>query len=391
MGRGGAMKVETFSFTEADGWSVSTFPTVDNAENALVLVFASPEFVDNDKPFKVLSDQYSDVLIAGCSTSGEIYEDQVLDNSIVVAVIEFERTKLGFASFPVDAVRESFKAGEYLANQLNAPDLKSVILLSDGIEVNGSQLVYGINSILDDATVVTGGLAGDGYRFSETWTVQEGKIVPQMVLGIGLYGSSIVTGYGAEGGWDIFGTERIVTKSEGNIVYEIDHQPALALYKEYLGNRVAELPSAALLFPLSIRKSSNKQAASGANFIVRTILSIDEEEQSVKFAGDIEEGSNVQLMKANFDRLVLGAAHAAELATLDFSCSGDMLSIAISCVGRRLVLGDRTEEELEAVIQKLPISCKQIGFYSYGEISPRGVGYCDLHNQTMTLILIGER
>ena len=388
------MKVETFFYNETEGWSVSTFPTVsrgDAAGRVLVLVFASPYYKDHQKPLKELLQQYPDATMAGCSTSGEILNNRVMDDSIVVAVIEFEKTTIKMIGVPVVKPDKSFSVGEYLGEQLQSNDLKSVILFSDGVKVNGSQLVCGVNSALPETIVVAGGLAGDGGRFKQTWVIQQGEILPDHVLGIGFYGDSIIIGCGAEGGWDIFGQERTVTRSDKNVVYSIDDQPALALYKQYLGDRVSELPAAALLFPLAIRKESDDDAEKGGRFLVRTILAVNEEDQSMMFAGDIEEGSKVQLMKTNYTGLVLGASEAAKQAGKDFSIPSDILSIAVSCVGRRLVLGERTDEELEAVVDILPEKTHQIGFYSYGEISPHGVGYCDLHNQTMTLILIGER
>src|SRR5262249_16881694 len=94
---------------------------------------------------------------------------------------------------------------------------------------------------------------------------------------------------------------------------------------------------------------------------------------------------------ANFDRLITGASDAA-LMTRKTGGTGESakLGIAISCVGRRLVLGERTEEELEATAEVLPKHSVQVGFYSYGEISPYASGRCDLHNQTMTITVMGE-
>ena len=123
---------------------------------------------------------------------------------------------------------------------------------------------------------------------------------------------------------------------------------------------------------------------------MRTILAIDERKQSITFAGDIPEGRLVRLMRANFDQLVDGAATAAETVDLSEFRNGPALCIAISCVGRRLVLGPRVEEEIEVVIEGLPNEVRQIGYYSYGEISPLASGRCDLHNQTMTLTVIWE-
>ena len=162
-------------------------------------------------------------------------------------------------------------------------------------------------------------------------------------------------------------------------------QPALQLYKKYLGDRAEGLPATGLLFPLSISSDDANEEN-----VVRTILAVDEKNNSITFAGDIPQGSRVQLMRANFDRLIDGAADAAGAIDVSEYKSGPLLSIAISCVGRRLVLGPRTEEEIDAALNSMPEGTKQIGFYSYGEISPLANGRCDLHNQTMTLTSLWE-
>jgi hypothetical protein len=240
-------------------------------------------------------------------------------------------------------------------------------------------------SLLPRGVTVTGGLAGDGDRFQSTWTVCDSKPIARSICAVGLYGDKIRIGHGSKGGWDLFGPERRVTRSRGNVLFEIDRRPALALYKEYLGERAAGLPATGLLFPLALRRDSNDQ-----HQLVRTILAVDEKDQSMTFAGDVPEGSLVQLMRANFDRLIEGASLAAAMAGEDTPEPNDVLAIAISCVGRRLVLGERAEEEVEAVLGSLPKGARQVGFYSYGEISPIVGGNCDLHNQTMTLTTIRE-
>jgi hypothetical protein len=251
--------------------------------------------------------------------------------------------------------------------------------------VNGSELVRGLNSKVSPSVVVTGGLAGDGDRFRRTWVLEDRRPQTGFVTAVGFYGDRIQIGHGSKGGWDRFGPERCVTRSKGNILFELDGRPALHLYKEYLGDRAAGLPATGLLFPLALRAN-----ASDAKSLVRTILAVDEREQSLTFAGDIPEGAFAQLMKANFDRLVQGASEAASSTKLSTDGGPCTLAIAISCVGRRLVLGERTEEEIEATLDVLPKGTRQIGFYSYGELSPFTTGTCDLHNQTMTLTTLSE-
>lgn len=376
------MKLETFRFSEGT-WSVPSFPPFDSL-HTLVLVFGAPEFLDQPQPFEQLAGAYPQAHMVGCSSAGEIFGTEVFDGTLAVAVAKFESGNVEEAFWPISASGESFAAGEGVAKRLQKDDLAAVLVLSEGVRVNGSELVRGLNSVLPDSVIVTGGLAGDADRFQRTWVIQDGRPVTGGISAIGLYGDRVRVGHGSKGGWDNFGPERTVTRAEGNVVFELDGQPALELYKRYLGERAQDLPSAGLLFPLALRPEGEEDKS-----IVRTILAVDEERQSMTFAGDVPQGVRAQLMKANFDRLVQGASDAATMA-LGNAAGEDTLCVAISCVGRRLVLGERTEEETEATLDVLPVGTKQIGFYSYGEISPYTSGHCDLHNQTMTLTTISE-
>ncbi len=378
------MFLETFSYRPVSGWSQPAFPPA-TGKNTLIIAFGAPELIDQPAPFDELRRVYPEANFLGCSTAGEIDGAEVNDGTLVVAVASFADTALKTISAPIASASESRRTGEALAAQLDPAGLRAVFVLSDGLHVNGSELVKGLNSGLPSGTVVTGGLAGDGDRFQRTWVIQDGRPATHVVTAVGFYGSRLRVTHGSRGGWDTFGPERHVTRSEGNVLYELDGKPALALYKEYLGERAAGLPATGLLFPLAIREQEGDRKQ-----IVRTILAVDEARQSMTFAGDIPEGYLAQLMKANFDRLVGGAHDAAMLAQGSERATGPVLALAISCVGRRLVLGERIEEETEATLENLPRGTRQIGFYSYGEISPYTSGSCELHNQTMTLTTYAE-
>lgn len=324
----------------------------------------------------------------GCSTAGEIHGCEISDDGMAVAALRFDNTPIRTAHAAVQSPNDSYAAGRTIAEQLKQPSLRGVLVLSDGLNVNGSELVKALNDTLGETVVVTGGLAGDGTHFKRTWVLKDRTPQSGYVTAVGFYGDHVRLGHGSKGGWDKFGPERLVTKSTGNILYELDGRPALGLYKEYLGDRASGLPATGLLFPLAIRTSQAE-----GKILVRTILAVDEATQSMTFAGDIPEGVFAQLMRANYDRLIQGASEAAALTTPHQNGSlatSPTLSIAISCVGRRLVLGERTEEEIEATLDILPKGSRQVGFYSYGEISPYKNGTCDLHNQTMTLTTITE-
>lgn len=378
------LEVETFEYRPDGRWSVEPLPALDSP-NTLVLAFGASKLADDPAPLLRLRTEYPTAYVLGCSTAGEIAGTRILDDSISVAVARFRDTRLAVAGAPVQSPADSRAAGESIGRQLAHSTLRGALVLSDGLRVNGTELVRGLNATLPPSVVITGGLAGDGARFKRTWVIRDGAMIEGFVSAVGFYGDRVRIGHGSKGGWDPFGPQRIVTRSVGNVLYELDGKPALPLYKQYLGDRASGLPATALLFPLALRRESADDKC-----LVRTVLSVDEAAQSMTFAGDVPQGYRAQLMRANFDRLIEGAAESARMTRLHSSADGPTLAIAVSCVGRRLVLGERTEEELESALAELPPRSQQVGFYSYGEISPFASGACDLHNQTMTLTTIAE-
>jgi len=379
------MKLDLIQYSDTDGWQPALTNELDS-EQTMVLVFGAASFRDKTDIFEQLQNTFSHSHILGCSTAGEIFGTVINDETLSIAVIRFDHTTLKQHKLQINNSSDSYSAGKQITEALNSAEIKGIFVLSDGLSVNGSELIRGINQNLDDSVVVTGGLAGDGDRFESTWVIDNGSPMQQQVSAIAFYGDKINIQHGSKGGWESFGPKRLITKSMNNVLYELDGQPALTLYKEYLGERASGLPATALLFPLAIHSNSKE-----SDYIVRTILSIDEEKQSMTFAGDIPENHYAQLMRADFERLIDGAYDAAKMANNMNNADGDILNIAISCVGRRLVLGERSEDEVEATLETLPEGTKQIGFYSYGEISPYVSGQaCQLHNQTMTLTTLSE-
>jgi len=262
-----------------------------------------------------------------------------------------------------------------------------VLVLSDGLSVNGTALVSGLREVLPAGVAITGGLAGDGSRFQKTFVGLGADVRRDQIVAVGLYGPNIVVGYGSRGGWEGFGPRRRITRAKDNTLFELDGQPALPLYKRYLGDRAAGLPATGLLFPLELTKDNTGQTG-----LVRTILAVDEAQQSLTFAGDMPEGWYARLMMASGDQLVDGAANASADAKGKTPPVGASLAILVSCVGRRLVMGQRIEEELEAVVNSLSENTATVGFYSYGEACPSaGSDFSELHNQTMTITILSEK
>jgi hypothetical protein len=379
------MKTEQTCWIQGEGWE-SGAPGRLGSEAQLVLVFGSTGALHERAPLQEIKSAYPGAHLLGCSTAGEIYDTQVLDESLVVTAIQFEGTTVQGTRIKLNGSRDSFAAGAQLAQQLDRVGLAHVFVLSDGLRVNGSELVAGLTEHLPPHVAITGGLAGDGARFQETLVLWDGEPEQDAIVALGLYGDRLRVGYGSLGGWDSFGPERLITRSRGNVLYELDGKSALQLYKTYLGEHAQGLPATALLFPLSLRIQDSAEP------VVRTILSIDEDEQSMTFAGDVPQGGYGRFMKANFDRLIDGATDAARTSSVAIGSGSADLAILISCVGRKLVLKQRIEEEVESVREVLGERPILTGFYSYGEISPfTPGGKCELHNQTMTITTFSER
>ena len=374
------MRARQSLWTANTGWTGNSDGPAD-----LLLAFGGTGPITDKAIWQDLSRRHPGAIVLGCSTGGEIHGADVLDESLSVTALGFERTKVKAAEAAVENAAGSYKAGKEIGKALGASDLKTIFLLSDGTRVNGSELIRGVRSCTGNDVVITGGLAGDGPRFGTTYVGLNNPAQPGRIAAVGLYGNAIEVGHGSAGGWDVFGPERRITRSKGNVLYELDGKPALDLYKHYLGDDAKGLPGSALLFPLKVFRPSHPNEA-----LTRTIVAVDEEQRAMTFAGDMPEGYSAQLMRGNFDRLVEGAADAAHQAVL--KQPGDNVAVLVSCIGRKLLLGQRICEEVEAVQDVFGKRTALTGFYSYGEVSPHAATHCaELHNQTMTITVFGER
>ena len=379
------MKTAQLQFVSGK-WMANDIPSNFPSEKAqLVLVFGSGELVTSQSLFDDIRSKFAHADIVTCSTAGEILHNEVYDDSAVVTAVYFEKATVKSVSVEINKNVNSFETGKSLMSLLNQDDLTSVFVISEGSFVNGSDLVAGFNELNNNYIPVTGGLAGDAARFAKTQVGLNTIAKEGTVVAIGFYGSNLAIGHSSFGGWDEFGKERVITKSTKNVLYEIDGKKALDLYKEYLGPYVDELPGSALLFPISLRTNDVDKN------LVRTILSVNEKDGSMVFAGNMPEGSKVRLMKVNFEKVINGSAIAAtNTASMNQEHNAD-LAILISCVGRKLILQDRTSEEVEAAQKVFGSHTAITGFYSYGELSPFNPGSnCELHNQTMTITTFTE-
>lgn len=373
------MLTTLYNFSENNWITHPNSQHFDDSKANLVLCFASKAILTSKTIFSTVTTKFPQAQIAMCSTAGEILHDEVLDNSLVAVSMQFEKTELKTASVNIKDYGSSYQAAIGLAKKIPNDNLTYILVLSDGSLVNGSELVKGLTTQINKKVLITGGLAGDGPKFVSTLNGLNEQPKEGEIIAIGFYGNNLKVTHGSQGGWDIFGLEKIVTNSSSNILVELEGQNALELYKKYLGDESKNLPGSALLFPLSVIIPGTNEP------VVRTILSINEEDKSMTFAGDIPVGSRVRFMKANFDKITLAASDAAKQTMVGHAVKPDF-SLLISCVGRKLILGSQTTEEVKAVSKSFDGKTILAGFYSYGEISPFNEGgSCQLHNQTMTI------
>ncbi len=379
------MKSATFTFNE-NKWegldaAISRIPDAQ-----IVLVFADRILLEKNILYSPIKKAFKNASIINCSTAGEIYGRLVQNQSAACVAISFDKTPFSIQACNIRDFNNSYLLGKGAAKLLAKENLKYIMVLSDGNLINGDDLIKGIQEVVDPSVILSGGLAGDGDRFQKTLVGIDQNIAEGNIVLLGLYGKHIQINTGIKGGWDMFGPEREVTHAEGNILYEIDHTNALDLYKKYLGKYVEELPSSALLFPISLKVSNTDFS------IVRTILSVDEQKKSMTFAGNLPKGSKIRFMKSNFDRLITAAEEAGAEATSTMENDFPELALIVSCVGRKIVLSNRVDEEIEAVSNSFPNASSIIGFYSYGEIGPMKKNpHSYLHNQTLTVTTFSER
>ncbi len=371
---------------ESVGASSDGLSSLQSLQPDLMIVFGDKAFFAESDVLKQLPAQFPGTAILGCSTAGEITNDGVLDGSCTFSAVKFDQVQVRAASTLLNSMADSLAAGEAIGQQLADPALRAVLVFGPGVQINGSALVEGISHHIGKHIPITGGLAGDGGAFAQTFTLDNQGVADNKIVAVGLYGEALRFSHGSFGGWEPFGITRKVTRCDGNTLYELDGEPALDVYKRYLGEHAKGLPASGLLFPFAMLGEDHSAIG-----LIRTILGINEAEGSLTLAGAIDPNGYLQLMHASTDRLVDGAEAAAEAAQEMLDATSDGLAILVSCVGRKLVMGARVDEEVEAVGEVFGQNAQLTGFYSYGEISPFTPGSdCRLHNQTMTVSFITE-
>ncbi len=326
-------------------------------------------------------------IIVGCTTYGEISGTGFSSGSAVLGGIATDRIDFHIAS----AKRLSFNteaAGRELAGKL--PDsVRYVQVFSDGLTGNGSAILRGMSSRLGENVIICGGAAADSDRFLRTWQFYGPELLSDAVVAIGFSGDFKI-GLGVQSGWSPIGIARHVTRSSGHVLYELDGQPALDVYKRFFGKHVEKLPMVGIEYPLCLLDRSDPLENPDYSIILRASVSVNPQEGSVSFSGEIPEGSMVRLTCGDPKSTLEAAERAARMALLDLGDCDPALVFFFSCMARRIVLGRRIQEEAERVRGQIGIEVPLLGFYTYGEFCPTKRGGPNLiHNETATISVLG--
>lgn len=379
------MKLDQYQWTRRAGWDRDPSSSKLGATAQLVLLFGSIDGESAKQGLGQLRMAFPRAHLFGCSTGGEIHGAQVCDETLSATVVAFEHTRVAVARATIDGFDGSRAAGEALVKQLDPRGLRHVLVLSEGLRVNSSDLVRGVTAALPAGVTLAGGFAADGNRLQRTQVWCDAVPDDSAAVALGFYGDRLRVGVSVTGGWGPFGPDRVITRSRGNVLYEFDGRPALALYKQYLGEFAAGLPATGLMFPIELRVGSD------GHRVLRALLAVNEEEQSITFAGDVPEGASARFMVGHIEDLIEGTLTAARASLEALQTPQPELSLLVSCNARRAVLKQRVDEEIEAVRDVLGETTVLTGFYSYGEIGPPSAGAkAELHNETMTIISLAE-
>jgi hypothetical protein len=326
--------------------------------------------------------------LIGCTTAGEISTDGFTTGSAVLGGIASDQINFEMVSVR-DIGRNSQEAGRELATAFS-DSVCYVQLFSDGLSGNGSAILRGMAAAFKAEIPVAGGTAGDEGKFIKTWQFRGDQVLSDAAVAMGFSGD-FKLGTGVWSGWSPIGLPKRVTRAKGNVLYELNGESALNVYERFLGKHAQRLPAVGVEYPLGIIGQFDGPDGSD-HLLLRATMSVDREERSIRFAGEIPEGAMVYLTCGDRSAILDATEKAVRLAIQDL---GDTTTPSIvffySCMARKTLLGLRTKDEIERVHSQFIPAVPIIGFYTYGEycrVNRNGPSL--LHNETATLSVIGS-
>lgn len=333
-------------------------------------------------------------LIVGGSAAGEITSWTTVFDAVNVLAVSSDEIKFT-VGVGTGVSSDSFAAGAMAAhstikeNNGEKPDL--FIMLPDGMTGNGAAIVEGVKSVLGENFPIIGGSMGDDYLFQKTYEYYQGKVLTDAIVGIGLSGN-FSYGFGIRHGWEAVGLPLKVTKADGVKLQEIDGKPAIKLYEEYFGRESAELvrePLAriAYTYPLGI------EVDGGDELLIRDPV-LANEKGEITMAAAIPKGSTIRVMIGDREKAIDAAKKAAEISLTQLNGAAPKFILMFNCMARNKLLGVRCNEENQIVQNTVGHEVPMAGFYTYGEQGPllgRKGTPAYFHNETMTLLVVGEK
>jgi hypothetical protein len=321
--------------------------------------------------------------VIGCSSCAEINSEDATTGSVTAMGL-----RLGGLTATVvharDEAHDSRAVGRRIGEALAGTDPSLVILLVDGITLNSTPVLAGIQSVLGARVPVVGGVAADDLSFKHTEEYVDGEVLTGAAVALALTGPLAVRTVVA-GGWQALGEARVITRAaDSKTITELDGTPALEVYRHYLGTFGRDLDNAGLEFPIGVVTMPGDAGPADEPF-VRAVQGAAADGRGVRVSGDIAEGATVRMMRASRDELIASAAAGMAAAAAELTPA---LALVFDCAGRKVVLGTRYQEELRAAFARLPEGLPKVGFFTYGELAPRA-GRTIHHDETFTAVLIG--
>lgn len=333
----------------------------------------------------------------GCSTAGEIIHNDISEKSVVIMTIKTDQI-IFLNGVGNDVSVSARNAGQAVAKEIKEKAIDSVklcIMLPDILAGNGEDIIIGASGVLGETPIV-GGAGGDGFMFEKTYQYRDNEVLSNAVVGVGLCGT-FSYGIGARHGWMPIGVPMKVTKSKGEVLYELDHKPAVYIYEDYFGisaNTLAKSPLArlAITYPLGIKIPELDE------YLIRGPLRVDTQ-GAITCTANIPEGSEIRLMIGSRDRTLVAAQEASRYAMKEFEDKKikPKFVILFDCASRKKLFGQRAVDELDAVMNIIGRDVPMIGFYAYGEQAPIGGQMLEtkkvvsrFFNEAVVVLAIGE-
>jgi hypothetical protein len=369
-----------------------------NGTTKILIVFGAMRF-NHRELLAGIASVAVDIPMIGGTTAGEISSAGFSTGSVVIMALSNDDlefvTGIGH-NMSNDERACSVELVNDILGKTGFDPNASLLVFPNGMGGDGLKVLEGLQLSLGKDFEITGGYLGDDERFENTYQYYNGMVYKDAIVGLMVIKKSgYKTGIGVRSGFTSIGNSFFCTSSEGNIVKEFEHANALELYKDFLGEERAErLPAVCLEYPFGII-DNNPSDSTESLFQLRCGLSVDHEKGTIALAASIPEGSEVTLTTASRGDIINGAREAAAQAKKSLGDATPMALIMFSCVGRKLVLGRRIQEEVDAVRECIGHDVPIIGFYTYGEIGPIDKTKPELssvkfHNETVVLWLLGK-